>query len=65
MKNGEKKKRKTLAFAGAGLTLGAAFGILFGMLLFENPWYGLILGAGAGLLVAAIMELYKSRKDRS
>jgi uncharacterized membrane protein len=65
MKNSKNNKRKRLSFAGAGLALGAAFGILFGMLIFDNPWIGPALGAMAGLLIAALVELNRNRKDRS
>jgi uncharacterized membrane protein len=65
MKNRKNNHRKRLSFAGAGLALGAAFGILFGMLLFENPWYGPILGAAAGLLFAALIDINRNRNDRS
>jgi uncharacterized membrane protein len=60
MKNSNNRKRKTLSFAGAGLALGAAFGILIGMLLFDNPWYGPVIGAFAGLIIVFIVGL--SRK---
>ena len=55
-------KKKVLSFAGAGLALGAAFGILLGMLLFDNPWYGLFLGAVIGLLVVILVDLIKAGK---
>jgi uncharacterized membrane protein len=65
MKNGRNKVRKNLSFAGAGIALGAAFGILFGMLLFDNPWIGPAVGAVGGLLIAALAELYQNRRDKS
>jgi uncharacterized membrane protein len=65
MKNRKNNNRQRLSFAGAGLALGAAFGILFGMLLFENPWFGPILGAAAGLVIAALIDLNRNRNDRS
>lgn len=65
MKNLRNKKRKRLSFAGAGLALGAAFGIMIGMLLFDNPWVGPLLGAACGLIIALIVNLYQSRNGKS
>jgi hypothetical protein len=65
MKNLGNKKRKRLSFAGAGLALGAAFGILVGMLLFESPWVGPMLGAACGLVIALVVDLSQTRKGKS
>jgi uncharacterized membrane protein len=58
MNKSRRHKNKLYAFAGGGMSLGAAFGILFGMLLFDNPWYGPIIGAALGLMIGAAFELF-------
>ena len=65
MKNLKNKKRKSLSFAGAGMALGAAFGILIGMLLFESPWVGPMLGAACGLIIALGVDFYQTRNGKS
>jgi uncharacterized membrane protein len=65
MKKLRNKKRKNLSIAGAGLALGAAFGIMIGMILFDNPWVGPMLGAACGLIIAIIVNLSQSRNGKS
>lgn len=65
MKNKERHRNKLYAFAGGGMFLGAAVGILLGMLLFDNPWYGLIIGAVLGLIIGGGIEIsrWSSKKQ--
>jgi uncharacterized membrane protein len=63
MDNDKRHRSKLYAFAGGGMFLGAAFGIIFGMLLFDNPWYGPILGAVLGLIIGAGIEIYGLRHN--
>lgn len=44
---------RTELYAGGGLALGAALGLLFGLLLFENLAFGCVIGAVAGLVIGA------------
>lgn len=44
------------AWTGTGIALGAALGILVGLLLFDDWWLGPVIGAVVGLLVGAIAD---------
>jgi uncharacterized membrane protein len=57
MYKNNRHRRKLYAIAGGGMFLGAAFGILLGLLLFDNPWYGPILGAVLGLIIGTGIEI--------
>lgn len=59
-----RQRNKLRAFAGGGMFLGAAFGILFGMLLFDDPWTGPIVGAGIGLITGAAAEIFSWRSKK-
>ena len=48
-------------FTGGGLAVGAAIGLLFGLLLSGDLALMLIVGAAAGLLLALAWELHRSR----
>jgi len=48
--------RKTVHYAGAGLAIGAAIGMIFGLMLFENLALGCVVGAAAGLLIGAVVD---------
>ena len=64
MKQNSTKKensRKTAYYAGAGLAIGAAIGMIFGLLLFENLAFGCAIGAGVGLVMGAAIDAYERR----
>jgi uncharacterized membrane protein len=56
----DKKERDRLI--GLGLALGAAFGLLLGMIVFDNAGVGLALGPGIGLAIA--LAYHEDRRDR-
>ena len=48
--------RKTTYYAGSGLAIGAAIGMIFGLLLFENLAWGCVIGAAVGLVMGAAID---------
>jgi len=48
--------RKTAYYAGSGLAIGAAIGMIFGLMLFENLAWGCVIGAGVGLVIGAVID---------
>ena len=62
-KTKESNDRKIL-FAGAGIPIGAALGLIFGMLLFDNLIFGAGIGAALGLIIGAIIDA-QQKKDES
>lgn len=50
---------KTVYYAGAGLAIGAAIGMLFGLMLFEDMAWGSGIGAAAGLLIGAAIDAHE------
>jgi uncharacterized membrane protein len=53
-------KRKGI-YTGSGIVIGAAIGLIFGLLLLENIVSGLIIGAAAGLIIGAIIDGMRGR----
>jgi hypothetical protein len=51
------------AWTGTGIALGAGLGIIGGLLLLENWFFGPIIGASVGLLIGAIVDA-QSADDR-
>ena len=52
------------AWTGSGIALGAALGIIFGLLLLGDSWFfGPAIGAAVGLLIGAIVDA-QSADDR-
>jgi uncharacterized membrane protein len=51
----------TAAYAGSGLAVGAAIGMIFGLMLFENLALGCAIGAALGLIVGAAIDAYNRR----
>lgn len=49
-------------YNGAVLAIGAALGLLFGMLLFQNHFYGGAIGALFGFFVGVIIEIQRHRQ---
>jgi len=54
--------RKTVYYAGSGLAIGAAIGMIFGLLLFENLAWGCVIGSALGLLIGAAIDALGSRE---
>lgn len=48
--------RKTAYYAGSGLAIGAAIGMIFGLMLFENLAWGCAIGAAVGLVMGAAID---------
>ena len=47
---------QTAHYAGTGLAIGAATGMIFGLLLFENLALGSAIGAAVGLVMGAAID---------
>lgn len=59
------KSQRTAYHAGAGLAIGAAVGMIFGLLLFENLAMGSAIGAGVGLVMGAAVDAQMRDKTDS
>ena len=57
--------RKTVYYAGAGLAIGAAIGMIFGLMLFENLAWGCVIGAALGLVIGAAIDAQRRHKTDS
>jgi len=53
--------RKTVYYAGAGMAIGAAIGMIFGLLLFENLPWGCVIGTAVGLVMGAAVDAHERR----
>jgi len=42
---------------GLGLVFGAALGLVFGLMLFDDWWVGPMIGVAVGLVIGAVAEL--------
>lgn len=51
------------ARTGVGLVFGAALGLVFGLMLFDNWWMGPMIGVALGLIVGAVADLLASTND--
>jgi len=52
---------KTVYYAGSGLAIGAAIGMIFGLMLFENLAWGCVIGAAVGLVMGAAIDAQERR----
>ena len=52
----EEKSREDTNYAGSGLVIGAATGMIFGLVLFENLAVGCVIGAALGLVIGAAID---------
>ncbi|MBL7066064.1 MAG: glycine zipper family protein [Anaerolineae bacterium] len=59
------KSRKTVYYAGAGLAIGAAIGMIFGLMLFENLAWGCVIGTAVGLVIGAAIDAQRRHKTGS
>lgn len=48
-------------WTGAGLSIGAGLGLLFGLLI-SASWWGPLVGVTGGLVIGAIIEAQASRR---
>jgi len=53
--------RKAAHYAGAGMAIGAAIGMIFGLLLFENLAWGCVIGTAVGLVMGAAIDAHERR----
>ena len=53
--------RKTAYYAGSGLAIGAAIGMIFGLMLFDNQALGIAVGAALGLVMGAAIDAHERR----
>ena len=54
--------QRGIIYTGSGLAIGAALGIMFGLMLFENLATGAVIGAGLGLIIGAIVDARDGRQ---
>ena len=54
--------RKTVYYVGSGLAIGAAIGMIFGLMLFENLAWGCVIGAAVGLVIGAAIDAHEGDK---
>jgi uncharacterized membrane protein len=57
----KKEHPKTAVYAGSGLAVGAAAGMIFGLMLFENLALGCAIGAAVGLIMGAAIDAHNRR----
>ena len=57
--------RKTTYYAGAGMVIGAAIGMIFGLMLFENLALGSAIGAAVGLVMGAAIDAQRHHETDS
>jgi uncharacterized membrane protein len=48
---------------GVGIALGAALGLLFGQLLFDEWWWGPMIGVALGLVAGAVVDALRRRES--
>jgi F0F1-type ATP synthase assembly protein I len=54
---------KTLVYIGSCAAIGAAVGLLFGMLLFNSVPWGILAGVVVGLLAGVFMDARSQRPN--
>jgi uncharacterized membrane protein len=57
----KKPKDRKILYAGFGISVGAALGMIFGMLLFENLIFGAGIGATLGLIIGASIDAQQKK----
>ena len=57
----EKKKKPALFYSDSGLVIGAALGLIYGLLLFDEMALGLVFGVAVGLVIGAILDAQSKR----
>lgn len=54
--NEEENSSKATNFAGSGMAIGAAIGMIFGLLMFEDLPMGYVIGAALSLVIGAVID---------
>ncbi len=49
-------------WTGVGVVIGAALGLLFGLLMFDGAWWAPTVGAAVGIVVGAIADGQATRR---
>lgn len=57
----EKENKKRYAYTGLGISFGAAFGLIVGLLLFDNLALGFGIGVAMGLVFGSAMDAQKKK----
>ena len=60
--NKEQTQRQKPSYTGIGVALGAAFGFVLGLLIFDNVGLGMGLGAAAGIVIGSIADVQTKNK---
>jgi len=63
--NKGRSSRKTAYYAGPGLAIGTAVGMIFGLMLFENLAWGPVIGAAVGLVIGAAIDAQRHHEADS
>lgn len=59
--NKENDRQESTSYAGLGISIGAALGLIFGMMLFDNLALGIGVGVSLGLIFGAAMDSQKNK----
>lgn len=62
-RNKDNAKNKRSSFAGLGISFGAAFGLILGLLLFDNFVLGVGIGVAVGLILGAGIDARKNKSE--
>ena len=60
----DNEQKRILTYAGARIIIGAALGMIFGLMLFEELALGSAIGAAIGLVFGAGIDAQNSRKEK-
>lgn len=60
--NKEQKQRQKPSYTGIGVALGAAFGFILGLLVFDTVGLGMGLGAAVGIVIGSIADVQTTNK---
>jgi len=58
----EKTQSQKLSYTGIGVALGAAFGFVMSLLVFDNVGLGIGLGAALGIIIGSIVDVQTKNK---
>ena len=62
-KSNDKETQSNPNYQGRGMAIGAALGLIVGMLLFDEIALGLVLGVAIGLGIGSIVDM-QAKKER-
>jgi|GEM_PF-1295706 len=60
--NKEQTQRQKPSYTGIGVALGAAFGFVMSLLVFDNVGLGIGLGAALGIIIGSIADAQTKNK---